>query len=266
MSLDVWENYCGDDSPVNSCDERESGGRRPLKIECVITCVNYADILAHTLAHNYSKFDKLIVVSSPEDKKTPKVCDYYGVEYHLTDAFQSRWGHFCKGAAINEGLAKLSKDAWILLLDADIILPSNFRQVLDRASLDTSMIYGCDRAEFRSFEDWQRFYQAPEPHTQGSGFLIHITHHGQQLGTRVAYQEHGGYVPIGFFQLWHGDSRILKYPEGHTDAGREDSRFPTRWPRSKRGFIPEIVVYHLESEAAQMGVNWKGRQTKPFGI
>ena len=75
-----------------------------------------------------------------------------------------------------------------------------------------------------------------------------------------------GYIPIGFFQLWHADSEILNYPEGHTDAGREDSHFATLWPRHKRQLLPEIIAYHLESESAPMAVNWKGRATKPFSI
>jgi hypothetical protein len=238
-----------------------------VKIECLVTCVGYADFLAVTLPINMNHFDKIVVVTAPHDKDTQRVCDYYGVQVWLTDAFQSQWaGRFCKGAGINQGLNRLDKDAWILHLDADIALPPNFRKVIEAADLDPTMIYGVDRAEFKSFEDWQRFIGAPEPNTQGGGFFCHITHHGQLLGTRVAFQHHGGYVPIGFFQLWHADSGITKYPEGHTDAGREDSHFPTLWPRRKRALIPEFVVYHLESESAQMAVNWKGRKTKPFGI
>lgn len=238
-----------------------------MKIECVVTCVGYSDFLAYTLPLNMRHFDKLVVVTSPADKATQKVCDYHGVQVWLTDAFNAQWdGQFRKGAGINQGLNRLDKDAWILHLDADIVLPPNFRSVLENADLDTTMIYGADRAEFKSFEDWQKFVASPEPPVQGAGFFIHITHHGQQLGTRVAFQHHGGYVPIGFFQLWHADSGVLAYPEGHSDAGREDSHFPTQWPRKKRALIPEIIVYHLESESSQMGVNWKGRKTKPFGI
>jgi len=241
--------------------------KKDIKIEAIITCVNYSDILAHTLPLNYRQFDRTVVVTSPEDKGTQRVVDYYtGAEKCVTDAFRSHWGEFRKGSAINEGLKKLDKDGWILHLDADIILPPNFRDVLERADLDTSMIYGVDRAEFKSYEDWQRFYGSPEPHTQGNGFFIHTHHHGQQLGTRVAFQHFGGYIPIGFFQLWHADSKHFVYPSGHTDAGREDSVFPTHWPRSKRALIPEIVVYHLESESAEMGINWKGRKSKPFAI
>lgn len=238
-----------------------------LKLEGVTVCVNYADILAHTLPLNKTHFDRLIVVTAPEDEATQRVCEYWGVECILTDAFRSRWkGEFCKGSGINAGLDALDKDAWILHFDADVVLPPNFRQVLQRADLDPAMIYGCDRAEFKSFSDWEKFYRAPEPHTQGMGFILHIEHHGQRFGARVAFPHEGGFIPIGFFQLWHAESGVLRYPAGHTDAGREDSHFAAQWPRRKRGFLPEIVVYHLESEAAPMGANWQGRKTKPFGL
>jgi hypothetical protein len=238
----------------------------PIKIECVSTCVNYADFLAHTLPMNKHQFDKITIVTAPEDKQTIKVCDTYGVTCHRTDAFQTRWGQFCKGMAINEGLTTLDKDAWIVHMDSDIILPAHFRDTLARASLDPTMIYGCDRMEVQSYEDWQRFFGSPEPPIQGNGIFIHTTHAPFRFGTRVQFKKSGGWIPIGFFQLWHRESGELMYPEGHTNAAREDSLFPQRWPRSKRGFLPEIIVYHLESEQAPMAVNWNGRKTKTFSV
>jgi glycosyl transferase family 2 len=237
-----------------------------MKIEAVITCVNHADFLAHTLMMNKSHFDKIIVVTSPEDKDTPRICEYWRVPYHVTDAFQSRWGQFAKGKGINEGLARLDRDAWICHMDADIALPPNTREALEQADLDPTMIYGIDRVECKSYEDWARFIGNPEPNVACNGFMIHTTHSPFKLGTRVAFSHSGGYIPIGFFQLWHADSGVKQYLEGHSDAGREDSHFTIQWPRRKRGFIPEVTAYHLESESAEMAVNWKGRKTKPFSI
>jgi hypothetical protein len=246
-------------------DDQPAAKVTPMKIEALITCVNHADFLAHTLPMNKPQFDRILVVTSPEDKKTQQVCAYWGVQAHVTDSFQSRWGHFCKGSGINEGLALLDKDAWLCHLDADIALPPNARYALERADLDTSMIYGIDRVMCPNWQAWQRFISEPQPHTEGNGFFINTVHSGFPLGTRVAFDHEGGYIPIGFFQLWHADSGISKYVEGHSDAGREDAVFPTQWPRRKRGFIPEITAYHLESEQAEMAVNWKKRTTKPFG-
>jgi len=240
--------------------------RNEMKIECVTTCVGYGDILAHTLPRNKSLFESILVVTAPEDKQTQKVCDYYRVPYLATDSFGTRWGQFCKGTAINEGLARLKKDAWICHLDSDIVLPPNFREALGHANLATHSLYGVDRVECKSYLDWMRFLDNPEPVVAGNGYFIHTTHSPFQIATRVKMDSKGGYLPIGFFQLWHADSKILKYPEGHSDAGREDSHFATLWPRDKRQLLPEIIVYHLESEAAEMGINWKGRKSKPFTI
>lgn len=223
---------CG---PVYQNYERKSSS---MKIECVTTCVGYGDILAHTLPRNRIHFDSLLVVTAPEDKQTQKVCDYYRVPYHATDSFGTRWGQFSKGTCINEGLGKLDAAQWICHLDADIVLPPNTREALDRANLAKDSIYGVDRVECKSYLDWLRFMDDPEPVVAGNGYFIHTTHSPFQLGTRVKFDQEGGYIPIGFFQLWHADSQ-RKYPQGHTDAGREDSHFATLWPRDKRQLLPD---------------------------
>lgn len=257
--------------PPESCDPNKlfpklERNLNHMKIEAVTTCVGYGDILAHTLPRNLGHFDSILVLTAPEDKQTQKVCDYYGVKYHATDAFGTRWGNFSKGTCINEGLRKLDRDQWICHLDSDIVLPPNTRQALECAHLATDSLYGMDRIECKSYLDWMRFLDDPEPIVAGNGFFVHTTHAPFPMGTRVKFDEHGGYIPIGFFQLWHADSGIFNYPEGHTDAGREDSHFATLWSRNKRQLLPEIIAYHLESEAAPMAVNWKGRATTPFSI
>jgi hypothetical protein len=85
------------------------------------------------------------------------------------------------------------------------------------------------------------------------------------LGTRVTSKDGGGYIPIGFFQMWcPAVSGVCEYPVAHTDAGRGDMVFAKMWPRAKRGLIPEVVGYHLESTDASMSANWYGRKTAPF--
>lgn len=233
-----------------------------MKIEAVVTCVDYADFLAETLPHNRSLFDKMVVVTAPEDKSTQRVCEYWHVECLPTDAFRSRWGEFCKGAAINEGLGRLSKTDWIVHMDADILLPPLTRKLLLAANLDPSYIYGIDRHMVSGYGPWRNFMAMPGLQ-QENGIFVHPNHF--PIGVRVTPQHYGGWLPIGFFQMWNAASRILSYPTTHTDAARTDMQFAAQWPRNKRAMIPEIIGYHLESDpGAPMGANWNGRQTPAF--
>jgi hypothetical protein len=236
----------------------------PFKIEAVIVCVNYADYLAHTLRENKILFDRVVVVTAPEDRETRRVCEYLHVECLQTDVTQSRWGKFCKGAAINVGLEALGKDGWVVHMDADIALPPLARRMLQAAELDPTFLYGCDRVMCRSFVDWVTFQSNPRLQHEDECW-IHMDQF--PFGHRVAINTFGGYIPIGFFQMWNPSvSGICKYPEGHTTAAREDTDFALKWPRNKRGFVPEIIAYHLESGKTGMSANWAGRTTPKFGL
>lgn len=69
-----------------------------MKLEAVIVCDNYSDFLAHTLPDNRILFDKIVVVTSFEDKETQRVCEFWHVQCIKTDVINSRKGEFCKGA------------------------------------------------------------------------------------------------------------------------------------------------------------------------
>lgn len=242
--------------------------RRPrrddkFKLECVIVCSQYDDFLRNTLPNNKFIFDRLVVVTSPEDKRTQKLCEFYHVECVKSERL-TRNGKFHKGMAVNDGLDRLSKDAWVLHLDADIWLPPQTRFMLERAELDPRMLYGIDRFNVKGIDQWQDFLNHP-PLQHEAGAYIHLSNHRLSVGTRVMQNHMQGWLPIGFFQLWNPKhSGISKYPEGHTDAGREDLLFANQWCRACRALIPEIIGYHLESDDAGFGTNWAGRKTARF--
>lgn len=236
---------------------------RPL--EAVIVCDHYADFLQQTLPHNKFLFEKIVVVTSYEDKDTRRICEYNHVECIPTDVLEVRKGNFCKGAGINVGLEALSMKGWVVHLDADIYLPPQTKLLLELARLDPTMLYGIDRFIVRGWANWQAFLEKPRLLHEDETW-VHMTS-GFPVGTRVMHKHQGGWMPIGFFQLWNPNgSGISRYPEGHTGAGREDTIFAGLWPRAKRGFIPEVVGYHLESEDAGHASNWNGRKTAPFSF
>jgi hypothetical protein len=234
----------------------------PYFLEAVIVCDKYDDFLRRTLPTNKFLFDKVVVVTSHEDTQTRRVCEFYHVECLPTDAIGSRKGDFCKGCAINEGLAALSLAGWALHIDADIWLPPQTRELLAGANLDSTHVYGIDRFIVKGVDAWNGFLGKPVMKLQHEDYTwTHVD--AFPLGTRV--NAYGGYVPLGFFQLWNpGVSGMKTYPAQHTDAARGDIAFACQWPRSKRGFIPEVVGYHLESDDATHGGNWNGRTTSRF--
>jgi len=235
-----------------------------LKIEAVVTCVHYGDYLAWTLPANKQQFNRMVVITRPDDKLTQLICAYYHVECYPTYDWHRNDDAFNKAKGINYGLSLLQRDGWVAHLDADIYLPPRTRSILQRISLNPACLYGIDRMECKSFTDWIKFLGAPPLQHE---WEIFVHPRPFPLAVRIAKLDWDGYVPIGYFQLWNPrGSGVAHYPEYHTTAARSDMLFAYQWPRNKRHLIPEIIAIHLESECVEMGANWEGRQTKPFGL
>jgi hypothetical protein len=240
-----------------------------IAVEAVTVCVHYADFLAETVRWNHQHFDHWTIITTPDDKETIELCRRWNLGCITTGEFYSE-GKFNKGRGISLGLNYINTDAWVLHLDADIVLPPQFRRMLTVAGLDRECIYGCDRVNVRSWEEWQEFQRRGYLHAQHGYHLCCNFPEGKSVGTRVIRGKHG-YVPIGFFQMWHNKEGIHSgmrwkdYPDCNSDAGHSDIKFAMHWDRRRRILLPEVVVLHLESEPAPMGHNWKGRKTKRFG-
>jgi hypothetical protein len=236
-----------------------------MYLEGVIVCVNYSDFLAHTLPHNKIHFDRLVVVTDRNDTDTLKLCEYHHVECIQTDSFYAEGADFNKAKGINVGLNRLSRKGFVMHLDADIYLPPLTRRILENIELDPQYIYGVDRMMCPTYADWMQFLEKPSLTHEG-WIYIHPTIF--PLGVRIAEYMNKGYEPIGFLQLWNPiASKVFWYPEEHGAADRTDVLFAKKWPRAKRGLIPEIIVIHLDSEnlnLKEMGKNWNGRKTSPF--
>lgn len=240
------------------------------RIEAVTVCIGYADFLAETAKYNRPLFDRLLVVTTPTDIETRDVCRKYSLDVLQTED-GSIEGDFCKGRLIERGLQHLSSVGWRVHIDADIAMPAMFRHMMQAAQLQTEKIYGCDRVLVKSWDEWQAVLK--------SGYLLYGQHDyhnrlrwldGAQVGARWVNPV-VGWVPIGFFQLWHSSqdqyhgARIRPYPFRHNDACRTDVQMGLQWDRPKRELLPEIIAVHLESEPGRLGVNWQGRKTRRFG-
>ena len=46
-------------------------------MNAILVCVDYSDLLAITLPHNRHHFNKVMVVTTPEDKDTIRLCESF---------------------------------------------------------------------------------------------------------------------------------------------------------------------------------------------
>jgi glycosyltransferase involved in cell wall biosynthesis len=235
-----------------------------MKLEAVVICVRYDDFLAWTLPLNKHFFDRLVVVTDTKDERTKKLCEYWHVQCIQTDVFYEDGSPFNKGAAINVGLKALDGDAWVLHMDADIVLPPMFRHILEGIKLDPQGLYHADRLMCDSFDKWLNYFMRPVLSNEANTYV-----HPRPfpLGVRLNKSDFGGWVPLGFFQMWNQGEHNLAYPTRNDDAGHSDLRFSQLFSREHRHMLSEFFVIHLETKLAgdnKMGSNWKGRKTPPF--
>jgi Glycosyl transferase family 2 len=242
----------------NCCDKSEY-----CLLECVIICVDYSDFLEITLEHNVHHFDRIVVVTSHTDKNTQDVCRKFSIDCVCTDVFYEGGNTFSKGLGINIGLGHLRCTGWVLHMDADVILPDNFRQMLRKSALKSCNIYGADRVSIIGRNQYNNLKNHTNFKIQHQyRFLLNVPS-GLQQGARLIHNE-CGYAPIGYFQLWWGPLG-RRYPTVQQDSAEHtDVMHALQWPRVNRILLPTIIVYHLESEPSKMGANWKGRTTKKF--
>jgi hypothetical protein len=238
-----------------------------VRIEAVTVCAGYGDFLEETLPRNQHLVDDLVVVTTPDDERTREVCRRHSVHCILSEEHR-RGGDFNKGRLIQRAFDQIGREDWVLHLDADIVLPRQFRSLVDWAHLDEKCIYGADRVNVVGWDAWQKVKNAAWHGHQYENLVSYPK--DSEFAVRWASKLHG-YVPIGFFQLFHGSamiwrgSHIRRYPYHHGDAARSDVQFALQWDRRHRQLLPEVVVLHLESQKAPLGANWNGRTTEEFG-
>lgn len=241
-------------------------------IEAVTVCVNYGDFLKAIVPFNLPSFDRWIVVTEAKDEETRMICAKYGLTCLLSEEHHRDGELFNKGQLVDRGLQLCSKNSWRLHLDSDIVLPTMFKHFLKLANPDTTCLHGVDRININSWDMWQAFLK--------TGWLHHSAglHHlncielpkGVPVGARWC-SHRTGYVPLGYFQLWHASQDELgwamtkTYPTNSGDACHSDTQHGMQWDRRKRVFIPEIIAVHLDSEKIHTGANWHGRKTRRFG-
>jgi hypothetical protein len=123
----------------------------------IVVSVNYDDLLRVTLEFNRAMFDKYVIVTDVQDHATKRVCEEYGAECMESNKTYENGAKFNKSGLIHEAQRRLHHAYpfhWILLMDADIILPRNFPTLVEK--IDQSYLYCMNRRDFETPDDWKR--------------------------------------------------------------------------------------------------------------
>ncbi len=204
-------------------------------MKAITVCVDYAPLLAMTMPRNLPHLDQWLIVTSPDDGATRDLVECYRacgerVSLYSTDAFYRRGALFNKGLAIEEAFDALGRDGWIMVLDADIVLPEDISLPGERQD--------CLYSPFR------RICRSPKTWNAARAFATYPRHPDREFA--------------GYCQVFHAESGALRgrevwYGTDWTHAGGCDSDFQALWPDDWK-IRPEWEVLHLGEPQA----NWAG--------
>ena len=173
-----------------------------MLIHGLVVSVDYAEQLAKGLPLWLNGLDSLTVVTAPRDTATIALAQQYGLSPFITDLFYRDGAHFNKGRAMAAARQQVPWTDWVLLFDADVTPPADWKQQLEDQNLEPGYLYGT----------W-RYNEA---------------------GRRLPDDSHA----YGWFQLFHSSDPLANQPgllqECWTHAGNYDSFLMLRWRDAHR--------------------------------
>lgn len=208
-------------------------------MKSIVICVEYDDFLSITLPINMSHFEHTLVVTAPHDTRTRTLVSNLQskgsqVSYIETHAFYRNGAHFNKGAAMEEGFNVLRPRDWVVIWDADIIMPFRW---LDLFGPEIGNLYVPRRKMHKDISQ---------------AFIWDCRNLQDCVTTEKDF--------AGYFQLFHIDDPHLGphpwYGIDWTHAGGCDTEFNQHWPVENK-IRPPFTVLHLGEDYT----NWHGRIT-----
>jgi len=201
-----------------------------IVVTALIVCVDYADYLALTLPRNVSAFSDLLVITTPDDVATHRVCQANHVRFLTTDAFYKDGALFNKAAGLNVGMHQATTD-YLCTLDADTLLPGDFEMAL-ATICDPIPLYGMNRVVYETLEDWK--LRRGEDRHMPEDYIV------------------------GFMQMFNRNSPYYpgRFCENYPTAGHYDLEFSAHWPVQYRRHLPGNPAAHI----GRRGEHWLGRK------
>lgn len=203
-----------------------------MQLRGITICLDYADLLRVTLARNMRHLSEMWVVTHPRDRETIELAESIpNVRVHQTEAFYRNGAAFNKGLAMEEGFEAMGRHGWLVVLDADILLP----HTLPLPALNIQKLYSPRRRILKDVAEW-------EPNLNWSRL---------PLNRDVEF--------AGYFHMFYADCVALHgkrpwYGVDWSHAGGCDFYFQNHWASQKKVRM-HFDVLHL----GPVDTNWCGR-------
>ena len=193
-------------------------------IQVIVVCLNYSDFLKITYEKNIRFFNPInyhVVIDEINDFETLKLCKELGITYHQFNDFNLNGSKFNKSGAINmvqQKLHELFPEDWILLLDADIILPDNFEILFNKRCVNKDALYSLKRYDYENEDDY---------YNNSKELLVKYT----------------GIDFMGFMQLYHRKKNL--YDVFSKDGSNCDTMFRDKFYSTLTYLDDDEIVIHL---------------------
>jgi hypothetical protein len=239
-------------------------------MNAILVSVDYSDLLAITLPYNRHHFNRVMVVTRPNDfHNVFPIAQANQAVVYTTDAFYRDGAVFNKWAALEEGLTWMGREGWICIMDADVLWPKKLivHREGELLGLGIPVLGGAEHGIILRTGQlctprrrmWRSWPDNPLP-IRLSDFWLG--------GHRAPGEEHWEEFPLhrnevefaGYSQIFHADDPVLGSPPWHQTnwkhAGGADSFFQAKWVQANK-IRPPFEVLHL----GPAGQNWCGRAT-----
>lgn len=202
-------------------------------IIAITISTNYEDLLPYIVEANAKFFKHWYIVTEESDKATQEICSKYPNIETLFFSFKTPQCAFNFGGArrfAQQIAQEKFKEDFILILDSDICLPENFKQVIDSSNLEEEIIYGATRRLVYDLKDY-----------------INNNNKHCIIDKRWVNENR----VIGFFQLYKSSNL---YKDSYSCA-ETDEQFARQFASCK--FL-DLIVDHI----GVPGQDWCGRKSK----
>lgn len=211
---------------VSPCVAEEKPKKTIKNAVALVVGAKMDDYLSVTMENNRPMFDRYYVLTSPDDNATQSLCKRLDADMLTYDKLFGIPGcSFNKSGGVRaaqELIHNRHRAKWVILMDADVLLPPEIVEV-DTDNMKKTPLYGMKRLDAHTYED----YKAANFREYPSKFA-------------------------GYFQMYHDKSKL--YDRVSRDASESDIIFRDRFPR--RILIEDMSLIHIGVRSS----HWHGRK------